>query len=105
MTSISCCGTGGKAYLCHVSKQDTTPIFFRCTQIFAGRSKIIISCQAKFVPQCNDSVIVSAARDGQVMCHVISTTGEPITSKQVGLHRDSAHKVGVVTVIMTSLVV
>ena len=56
------------------------------------------------MPQCNDSVIVSAARDGQVMCHVISTTGEPITSKQVGLHRDSAHKVGVVTVIMTSLV-
>ena len=46
------------------------------------------------MPHTNDSVLVSAARDGQVRCHVISTTGELASSKRVAYHNDSAHKVG-----------
>ena len=45
------------------------------------------------MPQCDDSVLITAARDGQVRCHVISSTGELATTKQVACHRDSAHKV------------
>ena len=59
---------------------------------------VIVSCQAKFMPQTNDSVIVSAARDGQVRCHVISTTGELVTTKRVTHHNESAHKVSLTTV-------
>ena len=50
------------------------------------------------MPQTNDSVIVSAARDGQVRCHVISTTGELVTTKRVTHHNESAHKVSLTTV-------
>ena len=49
--------------------------------------------QAKFMPHCDDSVLVTAARDGQVMCDVISSTGNLHHSKRVGHHNDSAHKV------------
>ena len=49
------------------------------------------------MPLTNDSVIVSAARDGQVRCHVTSTTGELVDSKRVAHHNDSAHKVISVT--------
>ena len=49
--------------------------------------------QAKFMPHTGDSVLVTAARDGQVRCHVLSTSGNLMTSKRVSHHRDSAHKV------------
>ncbi len=49
--------------------------------------------QAKFMPYSNDSIIVTAARDGQIMCDTISTTGTLLHSKRVGSHNDSAHKV------------
>ena len=49
--------------------------------------------QAKFMPHAGDSVLVTAARDGQIRCHVLSTSGNLMTSKRVSHHRDSAHKV------------
>ena len=45
------------------------------------------------MPQTNDSILVSAARDGQVRRHVLSTTGTLVTSNRVAYHNDSAHKV------------
>lgn len=45
------------------------------------------------MPLTNDSVLVSAARDGQVRRHVISTTGELVATDKVAYHNDSAHKV------------
>lgn len=56
---------------------------------------VILFCltQAKFMPHTGDSVLVTAARDGQIRCHVLSTSGNLMTSKRVSHHRDSAHKV------------
>jgi WD repeat-containing protein 42A len=51
--------------------------------------------QTKFMPRVNNSVIVSAARDGQVRRHVISTTGSLDSSKKVASHNDSAHKLAI----------
>ena len=45
------------------------------------------------MPYTDDRVIVTAARDGQVMCNVITSTGALHHSKRVGHHNDSAHKV------------
>lgn len=45
------------------------------------------------MPQTNDSVLVSAARDGQVRRHVISSCGHLMGSDKVAYHNDSAHKV------------
>ena len=52
-----------------------------------------ILTQAKFMPHTSDSVLVTAARDGQIRCHVLSASGNLMTSKRVSHHRDSAHKV------------
>ena len=49
--------------------------------------------QAKFMPQTNNSVLVSASRDGQVRRHVISGSGELVATDKVAYHSDSAHKV------------
>ena len=49
--------------------------------------------QTKFMPHTSDSVLVTAARDGQIRCHVMSSSGSLLTSKRVSHHRDSAHKV------------
>ena len=46
------------------------------------------------MPHTGDTVLVTAARDGQIRCHVMSTSGNLMTSKRVSHHRDSAHKVG-----------
>jgi len=51
--------------------------------------------QAKFMPYTGDSVLVTAARDGQVRYLVVSSTGSVITSKRVAYHSDSAHKLAV----------
>lgn len=51
--------------------------------------------QAKFMPHTSDSVLVTAARDGQIRCMVVSSSGSLITSKRVAHHNDSAHKVAV----------
>ena len=62
--------------------------------------------QAKFMPHCGDSVLVTAARDGQVMYSVVNPSGELNHSKRVGHHNDSAHKVscrGVVCIIRICL--
>ena len=53
--------------------------------------------QAKFMPHTGDSVLVTAARDGQIRCHVMSMSGNLMTSKRVSHHRDSAHKVAIST--------
>ena len=45
------------------------------------------------MPQTNDSVLVSASRDGQVRRHVISGSGELVATDKVAYHSDSAHKV------------
>lgn len=45
------------------------------------------------MPQTNDSVIVSSARDGQVRCHVLSSTGDLMSTQRVSYHNESAHKV------------
>ena len=57
------------------------------------RDLCVVWFQAKFMPHSEDSVLVTAARDGQVKCHVLTSTGELHHSKRVGHHNDSAHKV------------
>ncbi|CAI8025226.1 DDB1- and CUL4-associated factor 8 [Geodia barretti] len=49
--------------------------------------------QAKFMPYTGESVLVTAARDGQVRCLILSSTGSLVASKRVALHNDSAHKI------------
>jgi WD repeat-containing protein 42A len=49
--------------------------------------------QAKFMPYTAESVLVTAARDGQVRCLVLSSSGSLVASKRVALHQDSAHKI------------
>nr|CAB3236306.1 DDB1- and CUL4-associated factor 8-like [Phallusia mammillata] len=48
--------------------------------------------QAKFLPECGDSVVVSTARDGQVRYANISATGTCNVTKKLAQHRGSAHK-------------
>jgi len=49
--------------------------------------------QAKFMPHTQDTVMVTAARDGQIRLMALSPTGELVHSKRVALHGGSAHKV------------
>lgn len=49
--------------------------------------------QAKFMPLTEDMVLVTAARDGQIRCTVMTSTGGLNHSKRVAHHNDSAHKV------------
>ena len=65
----------------------------RHTKIETERDDMTILTQAKFMPHTSDSVLVTAARDGQIRCHVLSASGNLMTSKRVSHHRDSAHKV------------
>ena len=51
--------------------------------------------QARFMPESDNSVLVSAARDGQVRAHIINSSGELANSRRVANHRDSAHKLAV----------
>ncbi|XP_078489109.1 DDB1- and CUL4-associated factor 8-like isoform X1 [Ciona intestinalis] len=51
--------------------------------------------QAKFLPNCGDSSVVSSARDGQVRVADISSTGSCRGTKKVAQHRGSAHKLSV----------
>ncbi|KAI6646603.1 DDB1- and CUL4-associated factor 8-like [Oopsacas minuta] len=51
--------------------------------------------QARFMPESDSSVIVSAARDGQVRAHIIGSSGELANSRRVASHKDSAHKLAV----------
>ena len=50
------------------------------------------------MPHTGDSVLVTAARDGQIRCQVVSSTGAHIHSKRVAYHNDSAHKVHVIDI-------
>ena len=45
------------------------------------------------MPHNDDTVLVTASRDGQVRCHTLTSTGELHHSSTVGNHSDSAHKV------------
>jgi WD repeat-containing protein 42A len=45
------------------------------------------------MPFTGESVLVTAARDGQVRCLILSSTGSLVASKRVALHNDSAHKI------------
>ena len=51
--------------------------------------------QARFMPESDNSVLVSASRDGQVRAHIINSSGELANSRRVANHRDSAHKLAV----------
>ncbi|XP_019851127.1 PREDICTED: DDB1- and CUL4-associated factor 8-like isoform X1 [Amphimedon queenslandica] len=51
--------------------------------------------QAKFMPLTNESVLVSASRDGQVRRHVVSSSGELVATDKVAYHNDSAHKLAI----------
>ncbi|XP_075252178.1 uncharacterized protein LOC142344426 isoform X3 [Convolutriloba macropyga] len=50
--------------------------------------------QAKFLPHCNDTSIVTCARDGQVRHGSLSSTGHTYTNK-LAQHKMSAHKMAV----------
>eukprot|EP00117_Sycon_ciliatum_P010150 scpid88606/ scgid12165/ DDB1- and CUL4-associated factor 8; WD repeat-containing protein 42A len=47
--------------------------------------------QAKFMPSCLNSMMVSTARDGLVRRHLLTPSGD-VTSKTVAEHDDAAHK-------------
>ena len=48
--------------------------------------------QAKFMPYTGNCVLVTAARDGQIICTVLSSSGSMMSTKRVAHHNDSAHK-------------
>ncbi|KAF4521565.1 hypothetical protein B566_EDAN001285, partial [Ephemera danica] len=51
--------------------------------------------QAKFMPLCGDTHIVTCARDGQVRLAVLSTTGKCTATRRLAQHSQSAHKLAV----------
>ena len=52
-----------------------------------------IAClQAKFLPGTNNLHLVSAARDGLIIHHILSPSGQVAYTKKVAKHFDSAHK-------------
>lgn len=51
--------------------------------------------QSRFMPESNNSLLVSAARDGQVRAHMIQPSGELASSRRIAYHKDSAHKLAV----------
>ena len=48
--------------------------------------------QAKFLPGTNNLHLVSAARDGLIIHHILSPSGQVAYTKKVAKHFDSAHK-------------
>lgn len=51
--------------------------------------------QARFMPESDNSVLISAARDGLVRAHIIRSSGVVADSRRVALHKDPAHKLAV----------
>ena len=51
--------------------------------------------QARFMPESDNSVLISAARDGLVRAHILRSSGVLADSRRVALHKDSAHKLAV----------
>jgi len=49
--------------------------------------------QAKFMPNCGDTSVVSTARDGQVRLGTISNSGDSVGTKKIAQHHGSAHKI------------
>ena len=51
--------------------------------------------QAKFMPNTNDSIMVTCARDGQVRSGTLSSIGSCNTTKRLVQHKDGAHKLSI----------
>lgn len=49
--------------------------------------------QAKFMPNCEDSMMITTARDGQVRMADLAPTGECLGTKKIAQHHGSAHKI------------
>ncbi|XP_028401788.1 DDB1- and CUL4-associated factor 8-like [Dendronephthya gigantea] len=51
--------------------------------------------QAKFMPNTNNSTVVTCARDGQVRVGYLSSIGSCSRTKRLAQHRDGAHKLSI----------